>query len=96
MRNRIKITAILLLVLLQARGQEKPRHSLSTDPILPFVKSAVLLYGYQPSDKQELITGFWYSKATATYPKEIFYPGNVKSYSVLFGYRRFFWRNLHL
>lgn len=57
MRNRIKITAILLLV---------------------------LLYGYQPSDKQEFITGFWYSKATETYPKEIPYPGNVKSFSVLF------------
>jgi hypothetical protein len=69
--------------------------SIVTDPFLPLFNSFALVYERFYNQQNGLVLGFWYGKVTATYPKEIKYPGFALNYAPIIGYRRYFWRNLH-
>lgn len=69
--------------------------SIVTDPFLPLFNSFALIYEQVYNQQNGLVLGFWYGKVTATYPKEIKYPGFALNYAPIIGYRRYFWRNLH-
>jgi hypothetical protein len=70
-------------------------NTLSTDPFLPLFKSFALIYEHRIDRKNSFVAGFWYGKVTATYPKEIPYPGYARNYAPIVAYRRYFWKNLH-
>lgn len=107
---KIAITIILLALLLNFKFvypqsnflQEESTplsnaysNSIVTDPLLPLFNSFSLVYEKVFSQNNGIIIGFWYGKVTATYPKEIKYPGYAHNYAPILGYRRYFWRNLH-
>jgi hypothetical protein len=70
-------------------------NSIVTDPFLPLFNSFALVYERNFSKYNALVVGLWYGKVTATYPKEIKYPGYAHNYAPILGYRRYFWKNLH-
>jgi hypothetical protein len=71
------------------------KHSISTDPILPLFNCFAMIYEYKKTEKSSFIIGFWYGKASETYPKMLEYPGYAVNISPIFAYRYYFWRNLH-
>jgi hypothetical protein len=71
------------------------RSSLSTDPLLPIFSSFALLYEHPFTQQDAVLLGFWYGKATETYPKMLKYPGHIQNYAPILAYRRYFWRGLH-
>lgn len=70
-------------------------NSIVTDPLLPLFNSFALVYERNCNKSNGLVLGLWYGKVTATYPKEIKYPGYAHNYASILGYRRYFWKNLH-
>lgn len=70
-------------------------NAISTAPFLPLFSSFSITYERKQGMKNGLIIGFWYGRATATFPKEISYPGYLDNYSLILAYRRYFWKNLH-
>jgi hypothetical protein len=74
----------------------KLKHSISTDPLLPLFNAFAVIYEYQKTEKSSFILGFWYGKATETYPKMIEYPGYTVNISPIFAYRHYFWKGLHV
>jgi hypothetical protein len=72
------------------------QNSISTDPILPLFNSFAITYEYQRTIKSSFIIGFWYGKATETYPKLLEYPGYAVNISLIFAYRYYVWRKLHV
>ncbi len=73
----------------------KLKHSISTDPLLPLFNAAAIIYEYQKTEKSSFIFGFWYGKATETYPKMLQYPGYSVNISPIIAYRHYFWKKLH-
>lgn len=71
------------------------KHSISSDPLLPLFNAFAIIYEYQRTDKSSFIFGFWYGKATETYPKMLEYPGYSVNISPVFGYRYYFWKKFH-
>lgn len=76
-------------------GSKEEVNILATDPFLLLFKSFALAYERRFDPRNSLVLGFWYGKVTATYPKEIPYPGYAHNYAPIMAYRRYFWRNLH-
>lgn len=77
-------------------GVQKLKHSISTDPLLPFFNSFALVYEFERTENSSFILGLWYGRASETYPKLLKYPGYVVNVSPIFAYRYYFWKNLHV
>jgi hypothetical protein len=71
------------------------RHTISTDPFLPFFSSFAIVHEYKAHEKLGVISGLWISRANATYPGEFKYPGHVDNYSIILAIRGYAWRSLH-
>ncbi len=76
-------------------NHHKLKHSVSTEPFLPVFNSFSIIYEYEKTEKSSFIMGFWYGKATETYPKMLEYPGYAVNVSPIFAYRYYFWKKLH-
>lgn len=70
-------------------------NAISTAPFLPLFSSFSITYERKQGMKIGWIAKFWYGSATATYAKEISYPGHSDNYSLILAYLRYFWKNLH-
>jgi hypothetical protein len=77
------------------KNSENYKHSVSTDPLLPLFNCFAIIYEYQKTERSSFILGFWYGKATETYPKMLEYPGYAVNISPIFAYRYYFWKGLH-
>jgi hypothetical protein len=106
MKNRYQLLFIFLLFAIVSRdvysqkdspriNQQRLKHSVSTDPLLPVFNSFAVIYEYEKTEKSSFILGFWYGKATETYPKMLEYPGYAVNVSPIFAYRYYFWKKLH-
>jgi hypothetical protein len=69
--------------------------TISTDPLLLLFNSFAILYEHPFTNRDAFLLGFWYGKATETWPKMIKYPGYIRNYAPILAYRRYFWRGLH-
>jgi hypothetical protein len=86
----------------QAQGGQESKlpetiypHAIAVEPLLPFFNSFSFSYERKKGMQNGLIAGFWYSRSTETYPKEIRFPGYSDNYSLIIACRRYFWKNLH-
>ena len=105
--NRVLISIILFMLFMPLHGRKGndsvvgreddklPDRSLITDPLLPLFNSFVMLYEQPITTRDAFLLGFWYSKATETYPKMLQYPGYIQNYAPILAYRRYFWRGFH-
>lgn len=73
----------------EAPGQDN-RHSLSFNPMVPFVGIYALHYSYRLTDHSEFITGFSYMNI------QFEGSGHSNSPALILGYRRYLWKGLHL
>lgn len=65
------------------------KHSIDFSPISPLIKIYGVHYNYHFTQKDELILGLAYMN--------IYYDfGNTNSPALVFGYRRYLWKNLHI
>jgi hypothetical protein len=73
---------------------DKPEHttkrkSIDTSPISPFIDIWGVHFNYHITSKDELITGLSYMKIPYDF-------GNTNSPALIFGYRRYLWKKLHI
>lgn len=64
-------------------------HSIDFSPISPLINIYGIHYNYHFTPKDELIFGLAYMKIHYDF-------GNTNSPALVFGYRRYLWRNLHI
>ena len=65
------------------------KYSVDFSPMSPFIRIYGVQLGYKLNPKNELLTGLAYTNLHLD-------PGVTHSPSVILGYRRYLWRNLHI
>lgn len=70
-------------------NKSEKRKSIDTSPISPLIDIWGVHFNYHITSKDELITGLSYMKIPYDF-------GNTNSPALIFGYRRYLWKNLHI
>jgi hypothetical protein len=90
------ITLLFLTITVASFAQEQDsiqlkelKHSIDLSPISPFINIYGIHYNYHFNPKDELILGLAYMNIQYEF-------GNTNSPSLVIGYRRYLWRNLHI
>lgn len=96
LKTIILTLGVILLIQIsygQSRNTEpwnhKSKHSIDFSPLSPIFDIYALQYNYHLSQKDELIFGAAYLNIKYDF-------GNMNSPSLIAGYRRYLWKNLHL
>lgn len=94
----MSISIVLTVPVLAGNGRQSSGDSLTSDssrhsvdfcPLSPIIRIYTIQYNYRMTSKDELILGLAYMNIHYDF-------GNTNSPALIFGYRRFLWKNLHV
>lgn len=97
MLNNKPLTIVLLVgmilvpgvLLSEDSGITESRHSIEFSPMSPLFNIYALQYNYRMTSSDELILGVAYTNIQYDF-------GETNAATAIIGYRRFFWKNLHI